>query len=184
MGIGIFVGSLRRESFSKKVALALKDMLSFDAKLVDISTLPMYNQDFDDDGTPPQEWADFREEVKTLSAVLFVTPEYNRSLPAVLKNALDVGSRPYGQSVWQGKPGGVIGVSPGKLGGFGASQVLRQSVVFLNIPMMQMPEAYIGEVENILGKNGEITDENARKFLEEYADAFLKWVLKQTTDLL
>ncbi len=172
--IGILVGSLRRESFSRKIALAVAPMLG--AKLIDISNLDMYNEDLDEN--PPQAWVDFRKEVKSLDALLFVTPEYNRSLPAVLKNALDVGSRPYGQSVWQGKPGAVISVSPGGLGAFGANHALRQAVVFLDIPMMQQPEAYISNVANILDTDGKITNENTQKFLEDYARAFVQFALK------
>ncbi|GHU82701.1 NADPH-dependent FMN reductase [Clostridia bacterium] len=178
--IGLFVGSLRKESFSRKIALSVAGMLTprFEARLVELGGLALYNQDFDDSGSPPPAWTAFRSEVKALDAFLFVTPEYNRCPPAVLKNALDIGSRPYGQSVWDGKPGGVISVSPGKLGGFGANHGLRQAVVFLNIFMMPQPEAYIGGVANILGADGTVADAGTRDFLRAYTDAFAAWIGK------
>jgi chromate reductase len=110
-------------------------------EIVEIGDLPLYNQDHDD--APPPPYVAFREKIKAADAVLFVTPEYNRSVPGVLKNAIDVGSRPYGHSAWDRKPGAVISVSPGAVGGFGANHHLRQSLVFLNVPAMPQPEAYI-----------------------------------------
>jgi chromate reductase len=176
--IGIFVGSLRKNSYSRKIAAETADMLpqGFDAKIIELGDLAMYNQDLDDNGNPPKAWTDFRSAVKLVDAVLFVTPEYNRSIPAVLKNALDIGSRPYGQNVWEGKPGAVISVSPGKTGGFGANHVLRQAVVFLNILMMQQPEAYVGSVSDALDENGHITDTRTREFLQVFAGAFGDWI--------
>src|SRR5690348_6800740 len=149
--VAVFVGSLRRESFSRKMAQVLTGLAPASLKLeiVEIGQLPLYNQDYDDDGTLPAEYAPFRSRVKAADAVLFVTPEYNRSVPAVLKNAIDVGSRPYGQSVWDGKPGAVVSVSPGAIGAFGANHHLRQSLVFLNMPTMQQPEAYIGAANTL-----------------------------------
>jgi len=105
-----------------------------------------------------------------------VTPEYNRSVPGVLKNAIDVGSRPYGQSAWDGKPAAVISVSPGAIGGFGANQHLRQSCVFLNIPVMQQPEAYIGNAASLFDKEGSIRNEDTRKFLKGFMEAFAAWI--------
>ena len=175
--IGILVGSLRRESFSKKIALHLAGLLKaqFDVKFLDIGNLAMYNQDLDDDNATPKAWQDFRQEVKALDGVLFVTPEYNRSFPPVLKNALDIASRPYGKNAWAGKPGAAVSVSPGKLGGFGANHHLRQAVAFLDIFMMGQPEAYIGEVIPMLNETG-VADENLKKFLQLFADSFVKWV--------
>ena len=118
----------------------------------------------------------FREEVKGLDGFLFITPEYNRSVPAVLKNALDVGSRPYGASVWDGKPGGVISVSPGALGGFGANHHLRQVMVFLNVLMLQQPEAYLGDVMSALNEDGAVTHEETKQFLHDYVGALVKWI--------
>ncbi|WP_283608830.1 NADPH-dependent FMN reductase [Faecalispora anaeroviscerum] len=176
--IGVFVGSLRKDSFSKKIAQNVIDLFpeGFTAQIIDIGNLELYNQDFDDNSTPPASWEKFRHEVGKLDAFLFVTPEYNRSVPAALKNALDVGSRPYGKSVWDAKPGAVISVSPGNISAFGANHHLRQSLVFLNIYTMQQPEAYIGNVTNVLGADGKITSENTKSFLKSYVDAFVTWI--------
>jgi chromate reductase len=138
----------------------------------------MYNQDYDDEGHPPAEWTRFRKEVKALDGCLFVTPEYNRSFPPVLKNALDIASRPYGQNLWSGKPGAVIGVSPGKLGAFGAGNQLRQTMAFLNIFLMQQPEAYIGEAASLFDEQGKLTNQGTADFLRQYADAFAAWALR------
>ncbi|MCX5809747.1 MAG: NAD(P)H-dependent oxidoreductase, partial [Proteobacteria bacterium] len=137
--IAIIIGSLRKESFNRKMANVLTTLApeSLMLEIIEISGIPLYDQDYDDEGKPPSAWTEFRKRVKSFDGVLFVTPEYNRSVPGVLKNALDVGSRPYGQSVWGGKPGAVISVSPGAIGGFGANHHLRQSLVFLNVPTMQ-----------------------------------------------
>ena len=125
---------------------------------------------------PPAEWVALRQQVKSCDGILFVTPEYNRSVPAVLKNALDVGSRPYGQSVWAGKPGAVVSVSPGTIGGFGANHHLRQSFVFLDIPAMQQPEAYIGGAAQLFDADGKLTNEATRDFLVKFMAAFAHWV--------
>jgi chromate reductase len=176
--VGVFVGSLRRGSYCKSIAKFVSSLApnNFKMDMIDLSKLAMYNQDLDDDGNPPKEWTEFRTKVKPLDGCLFVTPEYNRSVPAVLKNALDVGSRPYGKNAWDGKAGGIISVSPGSLGAFGANHHLRQPMAFLNILMLQQPEAYIGNVASILNEKGEITSESTRQFLKNYMDAFVKWV--------
>ncbi len=176
--IGVFAGSLRKGSYSKSVARFVSSLAPEDLEMrfICLADLPMYNQDLDDGGTPPEAWTKFRREVKPLDGCLFVTPEYNRSVPAVLKNALDVGSRPWGESVWSGKAGGIISVSPGAIGGFGANHHLRQSMVFLNILVMQQPEAYVGRIDSVLNEKGEVTDESARKFFKKYMDAFAEWV--------
>jgi chromate reductase, NAD(P)H dehydrogenase (quinone) len=178
--IAVFVGSLRRESFNRKMAGALATLApaSLLLEIVEIGGLPLYNQDDDDEGHPPSEWTAFREHVKSFDGVLFVTPEYNRSVPGVLKNALDVGSRPYGRSVWGGKPGAVVSVSPGAIGGFGANHHLRQSLVFLDVPAMQQPEAYIGGAAQLFDANGKIPHEATREFLGKYMAAFAAWVVK------
>ena len=175
--VGIFVGSLRRESYSKKVARYLADLLGeqFTVKVLDISALPLYNEDLDNEDDMPKEWKDFREDVKAFSAVLFVTPEYNRSLPAVLKNALDVASRPKKDNVWNGKPGAVVSVSPGKIGGFGANHHLRQIATCLNISMMQQPEAYVGEISGAVNADG-ISDTKVREVLQRFVSAYIDWV--------
>jgi Predicted flavoprotein len=176
--IGVFVGSLRKDSYSRKIARELESFApeGFEFEEIDIGDLALYNQDLDDENRPPEEWTRFRERVKALDGLLFVTPEYNRSVPAVLKNALDVGSRPYGKSVWDGKPGAIVSVSPGALSAFGANHHLRQSLVFLNVPAMQQPEAYVGNVKALLGEDGTIKEEGTRAFLTKFMDAYAKWV--------
>ena len=171
--VGIMVGSLRRDSFSKKVAQHLSGLLQelYDVRFLDIGSLAIYNQDLDTESEMPMEWRSFRNEVKALDAVLFATPEYNRSMPAVLKNALDVASRPYAVNAWSGKPGAVVSVSPGKIGGFGANQHLRQSAACLNIYLMQQPEAYIGGIAGAVDANG-VSDKCVQDFLRKFADAF------------
>ncbi|MEQ1618726.1 MAG: NAD(P)H-dependent oxidoreductase [Terricaulis sp.] len=174
--VAIIVGSLRKDSLNRKVAEALVATappgLAF--KFVEIGDLPFFNQDLE--AAPPAQWVRFREEVKTADAVLWVTPEYNRSVPGVLKNAIDVGSRPYGQSVFNGKPAAVISASMGAIGGFGANHHLRQSLMFLNMPTLQQPEAYIGAAHTLFDENGALKNEDTRKFLGAFAAAFAAWV--------
>lgn len=176
--IAIFVGSLRKESFSRKMAHAVIDNApaALQFEIVEIGQLPLYNQDDDDNGHPPAAWTEFRRRVSGFDGVLFITPEYNRSVPAVLKNAIDVGSRPYGSSVWNGKPGGVISVSPGAIGGFGANHHLRQSLVFLNVPCLQQPEAYIGGAANLFDASGKLANGSTREFIRKFLDAYAAWV--------
>jgi chromate reductase len=174
--IAVLVGSLRKESWNRKIALEAIKLApeSLELKIIEIGQLPLYNQDFDDH--PPKEWTDFREEIKKFDGLLFVTPEYNRSVPACLKNAIDVGSRPYGKSVWDNKPGAIISASIGAISGFGANHHLRQSLVFVNIPCMQQPEAYIGNVTNSFDTANNSFNESTQKFLEKYMQAYEKWV--------
>ncbi len=182
--IAVIVGSLRKESFNRKMARALQALApeSLKLEIIEIGGLPLYNQDLDDD--PPAAWVDFRERLLKSDGFLFVTPEYNRSVPGVLKNAIDVGSRPYGNSVWNGKPGAVISVSPGAMGGFGANHHLRQSMVFLNVPTMQQPEAYIGNAAKLFDENGSLTNDSTREFAVKYMNAFAAWVETNTSDRL
>jgi chromate reductase len=179
--IAVFVGSLRKESFNRKMAKALTALApeSLKLEIIDIGGLPLYDQDLDDN--PPAAWAEFRERVMKFDGVLFVTPEYNRSVPGVLKNAIDVGSRPYGKSVWDGKPGAVMSVSPGAIGGFGANHHLRQSLVFLNVPTLQQPEAYIGGAAQLFDADGNLANEATREYLVKFMDAFAAWVAKNAT---
>ena len=176
--IGVIVGSLRKESWNRKLALALIKLApsTLQLQIVDIGKLPIYNQDPDDENHPPKEWTDFREEMKNFDAFLFVTPEYNRSIPAPLKNAIDVGSRPYGKSIWNGKPCAVISSSPGAMGGFGANHHLRQSFVFLDMPCMQQPEAYIKEIGTLFDKDSNIAKDETKEFLKKFMEAFANWV--------
>ena len=176
--VALIVGSLREGSYSRAVAMALKDLAAPGLELVpvEIGDLPLYNPDLED--AIPAPWARFRQAVEETTAVLFVTPEYNRSIPGALKNALDVGSRPYGHSVWQAKPAAIVSVSPGAIGAFGANHHLRQPLVFLNMPVMQQPEAYVGNVVDLLDDDGRLTNEGTREFLKTFADAFADWIEK------
>jgi chromate reductase, NAD(P)H dehydrogenase (quinone) len=179
-----FVGSLRKESFNRKIAKALLALApeSLKIELIEIGGLPLYNQDYDDEGNAPSAWTDFRQQVKSFDGVLFITPEYNRSVPAVLKNALDVGSRPYGKNVWDGKPGAVVSVSPGAIGGFGANHHLRQSLVFLNVPTLQQPEAYIGNAASLFDKDGNLINDSTREFLINFMQTFSVWVTSNRSE--
>jgi chromate reductase len=175
--VAVIVGSLRKDSVSRKMANALVGLTpaSLRLQIVEIGQLPLYNQDLED-ADPPAAWVSFRERISAADAVLFVTPEYNRSVPAALKNALDVGSRPYGKNVWSAKAGAVISVSPGALGAFGANHHLRQSLVFLNVPTLQQPEAYIGGAAGLFDANGVLTNESTRDFLRKFMEAFSAWI--------
>ena len=174
--IAVVVGSLRKDSLNRKMAEAMIKMahLPLQLEIVDINDLPLYNQDLEDAGTPPTSWTQFREAIKSYLGVIFVTPEYNRSIPGVLKNALDVGSRPWGKNVWGGKPTAIISVSPSSVGGFGANHHLRQCLVSLDVPTMQQPEAYIGNAADLFNDQGEITKKEVsaivQKFLDTYAE--------------
>jgi chromate reductase len=175
--IAIIVGSLRKDSFSRKTALALAGLAGDGLKLeiVEIGELPPYNQDLDPD-SPPAPWVAFRERVRRAEGVLFVTPEYNRSIPGVLKNAIDVGSRPYGKSAWERKPGAVVSVTPGGLGAFGANHHLRQSCVFLDMPIMAQPEAYLSGAGDFFAEDGSLKDPSLEKLLRRFMAAFADWV--------
>jgi chromate reductase len=177
--VAVLVGSLREGSLNRRAAKALAALApaGMDLQIVEIGQLSLYNQDLD--ASPPPAWVAFREQIRGADAVLFVTPEYNRSVPGVLKNAIDIGSRPYGQSVWNGKPGAVMSVAPGAIGGFGANHHLRQSMVFLNVLMMQQPEAYVGGAANLFDDAGALTNESTRKFFENFITAFSAWIKVQ-----
>ena len=180
--IAVIVGSLRKESFSRKIAKALVTLApeSLSLEILEIGELQMYNQDLEE--APPAAWTAFRSRLKGFDGVLFVTPEYNRSVPAVMKNAIDIGSRPYGKNSWDGKPGGIVSVSPGALSGFGANHHLRQSLVFVNVPAMQQPEAYIGNAAKLFDNNGKLTDESTREFLKKFIDAYAKWAVRNSVE--
>jgi chromate reductase len=177
MNVCVLVGSLRKASFNGMLANALISLAPSSMKLeiVEIGQLPLYNEDLETD-PPPAPWTAFRQRVMAADAVLFVTPEYNRSVPAALKNALDVGSRPYGSSVWDRRPGAVVSSSPGAIGAFGANHHLRQSLVFLNVPTMQQPEAYLSHVDKLFDDHGKIGSDGTRKFLQGFMQAFANWV--------
>jgi chromate reductase len=177
MNVCILVGSLRKASLNGILANALISLAPSSLKLdiVEIGQLPFYNEDLETNPAPAQ-WTAFRQRVKAADAVLFVTPEYNRSVPAVLKNALDVGSRPYGSSVWDRKPGAIVSCSPGAIGAFGANHHVRQSLVFLNVPTMQQPEAYVGHADKLFDEYGKLVSDGTRKFLQDFMQAFANWV--------
>ena len=174
----VLVGSLRKESLNRKMAIALRAMApqSLKLEIVEIRDLPLYNQDLD--AAPPAEWEAFRAAIRPKDAVLFVTPEYNRSVPGVLKNAVDVGSRPYGHSVWTKKPGAIVSASPGALGGFGSNHHLRQSCVFLDMPIMPQPEAYLGHIGDAFGEDGRLKDEKLAGLMGSFMAAYADWVEK------
>jgi chromate reductase len=176
--IAVLVGSLRAGSYTRMTAKALIALApaTLSLGIVEIADLPLYNEDQDKDGALPAPWLRFRDEVRSAAGLLFATPEYNRSVPGGLKNAIDVGSRPYGQSVFDGKPAAIVSVSPGAPGAFGANHHLRQSLVFLNVPTLQQPEAYIGGAAKRFGEDGALADEGTGKFLGAFMEAFAAWV--------
>jgi chromate reductase len=175
--IAILIGSLRSESINRRIGRSICAFASdkLDCNIVEIGDLPHYSQDYD--AQPPEEYQRFRDRIAASDGILFCTPEYNRGLPGVLKNAIDVGSRPYGQSVWDKKPAAIISASPGAVGGFGANHQLRQSCVFLNMPVMQQPEAYLGNVtEDRFDAEGYLREGSLRDIVVRLAEAFSDWV--------
>ena len=178
LSVAVLVGSLRRDSFSRKVARAAIALApdSLSMGIVEIGDLLLYNEDLEDASEEPSSWLTFRDRIRRVDGVLFVTPEYNRSVPGALKNALDVGSRPRVESVWSHKPCAVISVSLGALGAFGANHHLRQSFVFLDMPAMQQPEAYIGNAPSLFDGQGELTNEKTRDFIQKVVTAFEQWI--------
>ena len=174
--LGVLVGSLRRDSISRKIAKALIERASdgVECVIIEIGDLPLYNQDLD--AAPPKPWTRFRAELAACDALLFVTPEYNRSIPGCLKNATDIGSRPDDQNLFDGLPAGIVSVTPYSLGGFGANHALRQSFVYLNLRVMQQPEAYIGNAADIMGKTGKIKDTESDAFLRSFMTELAAWI--------
>ncbi|WP_164219952.1 NAD(P)H-dependent oxidoreductase [Virgibacillus sp. YIM 98842] len=176
--VGIVVGSLRKESFSRKIAKNLVEFFpgAYETEFVEIGHLPLYNEEYD--GNSPEEYNTFRKQIKGMDAILFVTPEYNRSVPGVLKNALDVASRPYGESVWDGKPAAIVSQSISNLSGFGANHHLRQSLTFLNMPVVQQPEVYLANSQDLLDDSGKFKSEDTVQFLQSFVDAFVDLIKK------
>ena len=170
--IAIIVGSLRSGSINRKVARSICSFASdkLDCEIVEIGALPLYNQDTEGDSN--EEVTRFRNRISASDGVLFVSPEYNRGMPGVLKNAIDVGSRPYGQSIWDRKPAAIVTASPGAIGGFGANHHLRQSLVFLDMPILQQPEAYVGGAAALFDEAGAIANEGTAKFLTGFMARF------------
>lgn len=174
--IAVLVGSIRKESYNLKTTKALMSLApeSFSFEMIEIGDLPYFNEDLE--ATPPKEWERLRKEILAADGVLFLTPEYNRSVPAVLKNAIDVGSRPYGKNVWNEKPAAIVSVSIGNISGFGANHHLRQSLAFVNAPTMGQPEAYIGGAADLFDEKGNLTNDSTKDFLKSFMVAFEKWV--------
>jgi len=179
--VAVLIGSLRKGSLSRKVATALSGLAPERLKLeaIEIGDLQLYNPDLEEN--VPSSWAAFRRKVADADAVLFVTPEYNRSVPSVLKNAIDVGSRPYGKSVFARKPAAIVSVSPGALAAFGANHHLRQSLVFLDMPTMQQPEAYVGNAAALFDDAGRLTNESTTDFLRKFMTSFESWIERTRT---
>jgi len=174
--IGLLVGSLRAASYSRKVAEEMIRLApaALQLEIIEIGDLPLYNEDLEQQ--VPEPWSRFRDAIRAKDGVVFVTPEYNRSVPGLLKNAIDVGSRPYGKSVWNRKPGAVASVTPGGLGAFGANHHLRQAMVFLNVPMMQQPEAYLSNIAACFNDPQSADRERLDQFLERFLKAYADWV--------
>ena len=177
--IAIIVGSLREGSINRKVARSICGLRddNLDCSMVEIGDLPLYNQDYDSAPQQPEQYVRFRDAVRPVDGVLFVSPEYNRGIPGVLKNAIDVGSRPYGQSVFDKKPAAIVTASPGSIGGFGANHQIRQACVFLNMPVMQQPEAYLGHVsDDSFDESGCLKEGPLKDLIKVLAHAFHDWV--------
>ena len=176
--IGYIVGSLRRDSINRKLAMALIRLgpPDFTFKELRINDLPLYNQD--DDQSQAPEVQRLKSELRAVDAVIFVTPEYNRSIPGVLKNAIDHASRPYGQSAWAGKPAGVIGVSIGAISTAVAQLHLRTILAYLDMPTLGQPEAYLQAKEGLFDEAGNIASPETKKFLHGWMDKYAMWVKK------
>jgi len=175
--VAVIIASLRRESFTRKLAMAMMRIAppSIALDIVEIRDLPMYDQDLETD-VPAKEWVSFRERIKRCDAILFATPEYNRSVPGCLKNAVDVGSRPGGHGVFAGKPGAIVSVTPFGLGAFGANHHLRQALVYVDVLTMAQPEAYVSQAADLVDENFGITKESSREFLKKFLEAFAAWI--------
>ena len=180
--VGVIVGSLRKGAYSRMLARALPELTPSSLQLVDIGIgdLPLYNYDLETD-KPPPAWTVFRNAVKSTDALLFVTPEFNRSMPGALKNAMDVGSRPWGDSAWNGKPAGVISLSPGALGAMASNHHLRQVLMAVNLAAMPYPEAYIPAAGTLFDESGNLTSAETSHFLQTFMEAFAAWVGRFST---
>ncbi|HEY5809249.1 MAG TPA: NAD(P)H-dependent oxidoreductase [Povalibacter sp.] len=177
--VGVIVGSLRKGAYTRLMSQALVDLAppSLTLSEIGIGDLPFYNQDLETD-QPPAAWTVFRQRVIASDAILFVTPEYNRSMPGAVKNALDVGSRPWGHSAWSGKPAAVISTTPGALGGMAANHHLRQVVMAVNLAAMPYPEAYIPAVATLFDENDQLQNADTRKFMTDFLQSFADWIDK------
>ncbi|OTP79923.1 NADPH-dependent FMN reductase [Caballeronia sordidicola] len=174
--IAVVVGSIRRDSFNKQLAHALISLApqDFSFEFLDIASLPLYSQDYDADF--PEAARTLKQKISEADGLLFVTPEYNRSIPGVLKNALDWGSRPWGQSAWANKPGALIGTSVGAIGTALAQAHLRNVLAYLDVPLMGQPEMFIKHDESRIDAAGKIVNDDTRKFLPAFVDKYVAWV--------
>ncbi|MGH8186806.1 MAG: NADPH-dependent FMN reductase [Steroidobacteraceae bacterium] len=177
--VGVIVGSLRKDAYTRMLSRALPELAPASLRLADIAIgdLPLYNADLET-ADPPAAWTTFRKQVMACDAILFVTPEFNRSMPGALKNALDVGSRPWGRSAWDGKPAGVVSLSPGALGAMAANHHLRQVLLAVNLAAMPYPEAYIPDAATLFDEQGRLSSAETRGFLAGFMKAFETWVGK------
>ena len=176
--IAFITGSLRKDANSKRLAKAFASLFPNDYQTFtpEIGHLPLYNQDYDNSPDEPMSYAEFRKEISSADGVVFITPEYNRGLPAVMKNAIDIASRPWGKNTWNGKPAVVISNSSGALGGYGANHQLRQSLVFLNMRVLAQPEAYIGNTQTLVDEDGKILSEETKRFFQSIVDSFVELI--------
>lgn len=176
--IGVVVGSLRKDSFARKWAVELSELFpaGYEVEFLEIGNLPLYNEEYD--ANSPAEYTEFRNAVAAQDAIIFSTPEYNRSTSAALKNALDVASRPWGQSVWGGKPALIMGHSISGLSGTNAVQALRPVLAFLDMPVLAQPEVYLANSHEFFGEDGRLNNDDSRAFLQSVADAFVAHVEK------
>lgn len=176
--IGVIIGSLRKDSFNRKLASAIIKLApsEFSFKMLEIGDLPLYNQD--DDAHQAESVKKFKSNIKATQGLIFVTPEYNRSIPGVLKNAIDNASRPYGQSAFEGKPAGVIGISVGTLGSALAQQHLRNILAYLDMPTLGQPEVFLQAKEGLFDETGSIANPDTKKFLQSWINRYTAWVKK------
>lgn len=175
--VAVIVGGLRKDAFSGRVAKALQALQppTINLEIAEIRDLPLYNQDLETEN-PPASWTQFRNRIRDSDAILFVTPENNRGVPSALKNAVDVGSRPWGKSVWDGKPCGIVSTSPTPLGGFGANHQLRQNLSYFAMHLLQQPEMYLGGVDKLVDATGKVADDKTRELFTKYLAALATWI--------
>ncbi len=178
--IAVLVGSIRRDSLNRKLANALIRLAppEFSFKILEIGDVPLYNPD--EELNPPESVRRLKSEINAAQGLLFITPEYNRSIPGVLKNAIDQASRPYGQSAWAGKPAGILGVSSGAIGTAAAQQHLRNVLAYLDVPTLGQPEAFLHGKEGFFDDAGNIANAETRKFLQGWMDRYVVWIKKHT----
>ena len=175
--VGVIVGSLRKESYTRKFARAVMAMAppTLSLSFIEIGELPLYNPDLEGESAPPA-WMEFRRRIREIDSLLLFTPEHNRGMPAAMKNAIDIGSRPPGQNTWGGKPAGTVSVTPGGLGAMASHHQLRQSLAAVGVAVMPSPEMYIPHVNTLLGEDGTVTNEKTREQLQRFLNAYVVWV--------